>query len=158
MGADLIGFLCKGPLKIKKADIKKAEKRAADIIIFAAKVYELLKKDDKTEEDEKFLDTCLTCTPLSGFNDQEQHDNIYDCEQYLENIAASTAKDEVNNFIAWWETGDGRDTMSRPDPDDRKQQIVFCGETTWGDAPEGLGHTTMNRAYWFDIPQNLGIR
>lgn len=157
MGADLIGFLCKGPLKIKKADIKKAEKRAADIIIFAAKVYELLKKEEKTPEEETFLETCLTNTPLSGFNDQEQHDDIRNCEQYLENIAASTAKEEVKNFVSWWEGGRGRDTSSRIDPDDKKKQILFCGDTSWGDSPEGLGYTTMNRAYWFDIPQNLGV-
>jgi hypothetical protein len=157
MGADLIGFLCKGPAKFRKSDIKKAETRAAEIIIFAAKVYELLKKEVKTPEDEEFLESCLIASPLSGFNSQEQYDDIRNCEPHLEDISAATAEDEVEQFVSWWESGSGRDTNSRLDPDNKRQKIVFCGDMSWGDSPDGHGYTTMNRAFWFDIPQNLGV-
>jgi hypothetical protein len=167
MGADLIGFLVKGPVKFKKADIKKAEKEAEKIIDYARKVCTLLEKEAAIDgptlssDEEKFLENCLKSKELSGFNGQEQHDDPHNCDSYLETIATADAAKEVADFIRWWSGEAGRecrDTDSRIDPDDKKQQIVFCGESTWGDTPDGLGYATMRQANWFNIPENLGVR
>ena len=159
MGADLITFLAKGPKKFSGNQIKKARLRAEKIINFASHAYELLRKvDPLTSAEEKFLEECLNNPLLKGFNDQEQYSSVSECDDKMEEMAAATAKDEVEKFATWWESGDGRDTNSRVDPDDPKQVIVVCGDMSWGDSPQGYGYTTFSRAYWFDIPQNLGVK
>lgn len=162
MGADLIVFIAKGPVKFTKANIKKAEAYAEKVIDYASGIYEALSKEDNEEnltpKEQELVDNGLSHTLMQGFNDQEQYSSAREAIRYLENIAASTAKEEVEKFVSWWTSCSGRDTSGRPDPDDKKQQIVVCGDMSWGDAPEGLGYTTMNRAYWFNIPQNLGVR
>lgn len=166
MGADLIVFLAKGPTKFGGNQIKKARKRAEEIIKFAGKVCELLQQSNAngdgspplTDEEEKFLEDALRNPLLRGFNSQEQYDNISDCEDKLEEMAAATAKDEVEKFATWWECGGARDTSSRLDPDDKKQQIVVCGDMSWGDSPQGYGYQTFRYAEWYDIPNSLGVR
>ena len=168
MGADLIVFLNKGPMKFTGPQVKRARLRAEKIILFASKVYETLDKRNKsinggsgpplTEEEEKFLENCLRDERLQGFNDQEQYSDIIECEDKMEEMAGATARDEVDKFVNWWETSSGRDTASRPDPDDRKQKLVVCGDMSWGDSPAGYGYTITQRAYWFDIPQSLEVR
>jgi hypothetical protein len=167
MGADLIVFILKGPTKITKASIKKAERRATEIILFASKVYEAIRTRDEAlngngralnDEERELFRTALNNPLLAGFNAQEQHSSTEECEDMFEKMAASTAKDEVEKFVEWWESPIGRDTSFRQDPDDKRKQIVVCGDSTWGDGPNGgEGYDLVNEAYWYDIPQNLGV-
>lgn len=160
MGADLILFIGKGPKRFKKRDITKAIKRAEKIINYAARIVELGEKEKlRTDAESDELENALKHELLRGFQSQEQYPSIWECLHKLEQMAASTAKDEVNKFADWWMDESGRDTQGRPDPDDKTQKIVCAGFVSWGgDEGAGYGYSIQNEAYWYDIPQNLGVR
>ena len=169
MGGDLIVYLSKGPVKFSGNQVKKARLHAEAVIAFATKICKVLDKHNKslsgqavpklTEEEDNFLDTCLQYPLLSGFIDQEQYGSIFECDAQMEAMSSAVGKDEVEKFVAWWEHRTmARDTSSRPDPDDETQQLIVCGDFSYGDKPEGLGYSIMERAGWFGIPEKLGVR
>lgn len=166
MGADLIVFIAKGPSKFKRTDIAKAAKKVQDIIDYAKKVDPIFAKvadeETLTPDEQKIWDEANDPKNkknlLKDLLDQEQHDSLEDFGEDLSRLTNKTGVQEVNEFTSWWVSMSGRDTCGRPDPDDKKQQIVVCGDMSWGDSPDGLGYTTLTRAYWFGIPQMLGIR
>lgn len=174
MGADLITYLLKGPAKITQAK-RKAALKAIDIflaagadLVSAYDTIKLFERKDKGWEEitEKDLKRCETVieeltntrgSVLADFcEDHGEHlDTIVD--SFRDDMESFNPEEFVDEFISWWEKGGGRDTNSRPDPDDMKKRIVVCGDMSWGDAPEGYGYTLCRKAYWFNIPQVLGI-
>lgn len=175
MGADLIAFIMKGPAKVTAAR-RKAALRAVDKFLAAGadliSAYDTLKMveeetkgwDEITQEDltrcRKVVDdlTSHRDSVLYDYLDDRWAGEVDDAVAALREMAESFNPEEfVDEFIGWW-VGGARDTSSRPDPDDRKQQIVVCGDMSWGDPPSGYGYTLTNRAYWYHIPQALGIR
>jgi hypothetical protein len=160
MGADLICFILKGPIKVRASEIKKVKKHVAKIIAHAKLLDAAINRDlanQATLEDESILKEGLDHPLMTDMNGQEQHSAVHDASHYIGQMASTDADKEVEDFLDWWVTCNGRDTAGRTDPDDKKKQIVVCGDMSWGDSPEGFGYTTVNRAYWFGIPHRLGI-
>lgn len=162
MGADLICFIAKGPVKVNKRSQMKAVKRATKIIELAKELVRVAKKfdreEDLTDAEAKLYNDGILDPLLSGFQDQEQYSSLDEAVENLETLAGFEPNTEVSEFVRYWLTNAARDTNSRIDPDDNKQKIVVCGELSWGDAPEGEGYLKMRYGYWLDIPQSLGIR
>lgn len=158
MGADLIVFIAKGPRKFTKLNRKKTLKLALEIQAHVKKMVEKLKKDDHTPEEAEELDEMMGSPLLSGFRCQKGIDDLSEAEDYLDFIVAEDVPKLVTEFEDWWTSCSGRDTAGRSDPDDKRQEIRVCGEMSWGDSPDGYGYTLMDKAYMFDIPQNLGVR
>jgi len=163
MGIDLITIIVKGPIKLSKRHIKKAEREAAKIIQFAADIYAAHEKEYNggtlSKKEMELLDSGLRHPRMQGFRSEEQLDRVKDAlDLGLRDMAQTTAKKEVKDFVEWWHCEEGRDVCSRFDPDDHSQKIVVCGGDSGGDMPEGYGYQTLRRANWFEILDNLGIR
>jgi hypothetical protein len=174
LGANLITFIAKGPFKATKKAQKAAISAAARVIQNAKDLVSAIDAKDAEDtptEQLKHIEATIetlwdgkrvgkrVTRPFAGLIDQEGYDRLDDATPYLRDIAKANAAEEVTKFLAWWRGDEyARDTNSRLDPDDRKQQIVVCGEMSGGERPEGFGYTAMARAYYFDIPDALGIR
>jgi hypothetical protein len=164
MGADLIVYIAKGPAKFKTADVKKAVKKTQAIIDYAKKVHAVYVKhsDDvplTAEEQALFEEATNEAAKknlLAEYMDQEQLDNLDEMD--VEQFTKLTGERVVGEFVDWWTHMSGRDTSGRIDPNNKRQQIVVCGDMSWGDVPSGEGYCQMQRAYWFGIPKVLGIR
>jgi hypothetical protein len=74
-----------------------------------------------------------------------------------EDIPVNPAQ-EIRAFVDWWATTDGRDTCSRTDPDDPRQKLVYAGEMSWGDEPQGLGYQMLKKAFAWGFAKALGVR
>jgi hypothetical protein len=160
MGADLICFILKGPMKPKAGDIRSVKRHVAKVIAHAKLVDNAINRDlaaEATLEDEAILKEGLDHPLMKDMSSHEQHERVHDAAHYIAQMAEAEANQEVEDFLDWWVTCNGRDTAGRTDPDDKKKQIVVCGDMSWGDSPDGFGYTTVNRAYWFGIPHRLGI-
>jgi hypothetical protein len=51
-----------------------------------------------------------------------------------------------------------RDTCSREDPDNPHKKLVYAGEMSWGDEPQGQGYQMLKRALAWGFAEALGIR
>lgn len=154
MGADLIVFIAKGPVTFSEANRKKALRRATRIHKAANTLLALL----KSPQDEDSMIAANTLFEDELFCEAKEQYCIEEVEDFENYFPLKDPNALMKEFLDWWGSFDGRDTSGRPDPDDPKQQIVVCGEMSWGDIPEGYGYTMMREAYCYDIPQSLGIR
>jgi hypothetical protein len=136
MGADLTGYLVKGPLKI-----------AASRVVVAVRACrhrrrELLALTGPQAERHDRMDAALSATG-----------------EYVD--PAEIAEDpepEVRDFVAGRHDIGGRDTCCRRDPDDNRQQLVYAGEMSWGDEPQGQGYKKLKQAFAWGYAEALGIR
>lgn len=161
MGADLVVHIVKGPAKITNSVANRAARHACQVVQFAQKVnglLGLLNTRTLTDKEGALLAGALEDPRLKDFAESEQIDRITDASSYLNDIATSDPAREVDRFVEWWNTCGVRDTSWVFDPDNMKKKIVVCGDTTWGDEPSGDGYALLSRAYWFGIPQRVGIR
>jgi hypothetical protein len=62
----------------------------------------------------------------------------------------------MSDFRTVWR-GETRDSASRLLPDNPDKQVVFAGERTWGDEPEGYGYTSLRDARALGIAQAYGV-
>ena len=74
----------------------------------------------------------------------------------VEDIDGLTATEAVDHFIKSWPP-QFRDTAHITDPDDPDKVIVFAGERTWGDTPDGHGFKLLAWAGVLGIAPGLGI-
>lgn len=157
MGADLICFISIGPAKISDVKKKRAAEQVEKIAAFAKQVRDLMNKneDERSDEESEFLDNATSNELLKNYEEQEQCDQLD--PGAVDYMADAKGEEEVNKFVEWWETLSGRDTAGRRLPEDPAQQVVVCGDMSWGDSPDGYGYSTMRYAYWFGIPQILGV-
>ena len=146
MGADLVGHLAKGP-KDLTPNRSKAIKHVMD---FAADCRRALAERVSDEDD-------LPENLKDAFSEYDYPDPWAEVEDDAE-ITDDHAESLVDGFIKFWESPTYRDCASRDDPDDSTQQIVFAGERTWGDRPQGDGCLAFEEADRYNIPGLLGVR
>ena len=62
----------------------------------------------------------------------------------------------TNLYSLWNHTGEAyfRDCVSRQVGE---EQVMFCGEMTWGDEPGGHGYETLQRSNWLGMHELLGL-
>lgn len=136
MGADMVGFLVKGPAKIPA-------KRIAGAVRACRRLrQELLAAADSPENAGNRCDAALS---LTG--------EYFDPADIPEDPEA-----EVRAFVDWWHRPEGRDICMRDDPDDPRQRLVFAGEMSWGDEPCGYGYRRLKQALAWGFAKALGIR
>ena len=141
MGADQIGFLFKGPLRLKhtKATIHAAEQRAAEVL-------QALRTLQHQDELPDVLPSAL------------RHLTRGDVEEavcFVDTLPEPAVA--VANLLEWWDNG-ARDTATRNDPDNRARIIGFAGDRSWGDEPDGFGYTTYKAALYLDILRVFDIK
>jgi len=140
MGADMMGYLVKGPAKLSKVAIARAKKE-----------YWALCQEMNKEGQRK----CLNCERLVGLGEER-------CETCGDPLhewprTKAEADTEVNNMAADW-LPSYRDVACRSDPDDPEQFLVFAGDMSYGDAPEGAGYKYLQELLTTGIGKALGIR
>jgi hypothetical protein len=142
MGADLVGYMLKGPRELDRDRFELARGIAANVIGQAgqARAAELAGEDFE-REDFDALDNMLI---------------DLDCD--LENIAELDPESALSDLVSVWEEGAERDLTTRIDPDDDEQRIVFAGEMSWGDEPEGFAYRTFRDADKLGMLDVFGIR
>lgn len=156
MGADLVGFFVKGPYKFTKRAEERAVKAAQEQIDLAKPLVKWLKKygpvsgamspDDKKK---------LKLSKLSfAMRDRFEMGFVED----LEVVAKLNARKSVKKFKEFWSDPYYRDVTYRPDPDDATQMLLFAGDMSCGDEPDGGGYTELKEAFMLRIPEALGIR
>jgi len=136
MGADQIGYLVKGPAEIPETSIRAAVRACRRLR------KELLDEAGPDANEEERVDAALSRT--GEFFDPE------DIPEDPEPI--------IREFVDWWRAQDSRDTCSRQDPDNPKQLLVFAGEMSWGDEPDGRGYKMLRQAFAWGFAGALGIR
>jgi hypothetical protein len=136
MGAEQIGWLCKGPVKIPAGKVKAAIKACLQ------RRQELLDDAGADATRDERCDAAESATDVS-----------FDPLDIPEN-----PEKEIRAFVEWWHELDSRDTCSRADPDDSLQKIVYAGEMTWGDEPHGYGYQKLKQAMAWGFVKALGIR
>jgi len=141
MGADLIGFLVRGPVRITKTATKRAKSRYwADCA-----------KQHKARE---FW--CPECGTRRRDNEQGPCDN---CGTQLPVVPGTEPEAHalVQRLADGWPP-EFRDVASRRDPDNARQILVFAGDMSWGDTPAGSGYRYLEKLITTGIGRYLGIR
>lgn len=139
MGADLCGYLVKGPLLL---DVSKREEAVAVGMEFVKVARLALRKKPDA-------------TALKVLEDLGLH-----LEFEVPDIAATRTKDMremVDRLYALWDgTMFVRDMAARTDPDDPAQYLMFVGWPDGGD--DGLAQETVKNAVKYGFLNVLGIR
>ncbi len=141
MGADQIGFLFKGPIKL---DTTRTTTQLA--IERGKKVVEAIRWLTTHDELPDHLSESLA------------HVDGDTIDEFVQDPGSVPDPERtVKDLIEWWH-GTARDTCRRVDPDDTEHVIGFAGEMTWGDEPAGFGYQTMKAAALFNILDLFEIR
>lgn len=147
MGADLIGYMLKGPKKFTAAKKKDALKKAIQIGMTAEAMVESKEAGEEwspvlpwQKEAAKAIESALEQGSMPD----------------LESFTREGAQDAFDKFLLAWEGGH-RDVNVRVDPDDKTQVLFFTGGMSWGDSP-GETFEEVERAFMYLIPDNLGVR
>ncbi len=136
MGADQVGYIAVGPVRIRADRIKPAVKACQR----HRKALLALTGPDATRQER--MDAVL-----SGTGDYLDPADI-----------PENPEQDIRAFVEWWRTLGSRDTCSRSDPCNARQKIVYAGEMSWGDEPEGHGYRQLKRAFAWGFAEALGIR
>ena len=158
MGADLLGFMVRGPktlnialvepavedLTSRKAVLEIAYTSFRDAADAAAQHDD--GEDPLMEELYDLLERLFPEFEVSFFG-MEHMDAI-------ETIIAMSAIELVDNLLYLWATGSARDCTYR---DFEEQRVMFCGEMSWGDEPDGHGYETLKHAQQLGLLGALGI-
>jgi hypothetical protein len=147
MGADLIGVLVFGPEKI---DVAIAEKAAAELwgrVQDHPYFCHACRTDNKIHCQEEDCSNCDNCG--SDLSDYETLKTYEDCRNL------------VMEFVENWPFMGARDAAVRSlvakDFKIEGQVVVFAGDMTWGDDPDGFAYTWLKRAEVLGFDFDLGI-
>ena len=138
MGADFISYCCIGPIKLSasKKMRQKADQRVAKFIDLAC--HSMTLADDEVEEHDEELQN-LARHPF--FKHLELPEDVRWAQEYK-----GQPEKLVEEFLELWHGG-SRDSDSRAIPKDKlKRKVVFTGDMSWGDEPDGYGFTMLKRA------------
>lgn len=171
MGADLIGFFAIGPRELditqREAAIAEADRR----LNWLREANHLL--DSSVPTDAAQLHACLlrspyldADTPVPGAEDISIDQLVVELEHLccnIDGLDTLTGEDAVDRFFPTPDQGPRdwppvfRDSASVPNPADPSRVIVFAGEQSWGDTPEGAGFRCLAQANVLGIGESLGI-
>jgi len=131
MGADLCGFLLKGPAKLHRVKIRQAKKLYTELRMHLG---------GSTEKFKEFLvqwgkatsSSAARCYVTLGIGPKSEADELEEVREKVKQMPPKL----VDRFVDMWANGDYRDMVRRDDPDDKSQQLLFVGERTCGDGPD----------------------
>lgn len=149
MGADLIGFLVKGPVTLETDP--NTMQRAIAIATASLPILRAYNEAfERSGLEDLPANTDFSATP-------HLDDAILECNLPVE-LPEKTPEEIVAEFVQFWTLQDARDLTSRNDPDDPSQQLLFAGELSWGDAPEGYAYTQLQLGLLLGLWDVFGIR
>lgn len=155
MGVDLIGFIAKGPLDLlnkKQVAVKFLEERNVFLKESVTKLLDFA-EDESADYAELFNGDELLLDFLDNCNGSFEDD----AQSIEDELIIKDPKKFVEEFIDFWFDG-ARDSMGRIDPDDPTKVIVFAGDATWGDEPNGYGYTLLKKIIQTGLDDVFGIR
>jgi hypothetical protein len=146
VGADLLGFLVKGPVKITRQQIETAAKAMLVTARERQRTGLIYCPDCGCEIDvnKGFDGRCPGCCQQIG-------DPLIDIHTLKD------ARAHVKRLAEGWPP-ECRDTASRHDPDDARQILVFAGDTSNGDEPAGAGYQYLKELMQSGCAEALGVR
>jgi hypothetical protein len=147
MGADLIGFNVIGARELVLSPRKK--KAIADRITNIQAFVDNL--DDLTEAEAALEARRLKLSPVFFL--------FLGGRTALPN--GFSPREFVNAFIAFWNEPNTRDVVCRDLPKfldpENKMKLVFAGDTSWGDEPDGWGYQMLETVARFDLWGAFGL-
>lgn len=145
MGASLIGYLVKGPHELNTDEaLTQAAIARAQAMLDQIAAWESAEIDDERE-----AFAAQYSISHEDFTDLISSQN--------ESLTGKTAAEMVNDFIEFWPGEDCRDACVRPDPDSPGKVIIFAGEMSWGDEPQGEAFKQLQRAELLGLYSVFGI-
>ncbi len=135
MGSSMVGFLVAGPARLDSA--KRAE--AVELVKECAKICRII--NQKIDEDEELTTEEIQFVIDRGI-DADWEESIQGdlCQNVPDEDEAETF---VDSFIDFWHSPEERDTTYRFY---QGKTILFAGDSSWGDEPDGSGYTMLKRA------------
>ena len=141
MGADLICYIMKGPVKLPKNSPKLVEKY---LLSLRKKIHKNPKKCENCGNkitDVLFGQECSCGWPIIP-----------------PNITDEEIKQMAEDWVNEWNEFDHRDCGWRVDPDNPKRKIVVAGDMSWGDEPEGYGYQFLKKIFVTGVDKILKIK
>ncbi len=164
MGINISGFLVIAPKTITESQKDAALERVTALTARAAALQEAKERFEVSQSivPSAWFDTRAQLLRELGWTEETlsdgvDEDSLDQQEQALEQLCAietHTFLADLTEFI----TGNPRDTAWREHPDNSEEIILFCGESTWGDEPDGLGYSVMKTITLCRLETILGIR
>lgn len=147
MGADMIGYIVKAPAKFSDAQITDA----ADKLL---KIARDLRKSGILE--------CPNCATGVNIPNLQEDTICVDCGAHLPDYLLKinsrvNARKKVKELIGDWPPR-FCDSNVRTDPDDPTQLLIFAGDMSWGDTPDGDGYNYLDALMMSGIADVLGVR
>ena len=172
MGADLIGFFAKGPHRLDPSNRSQAIHEADCRLRWLRRARHLLDQlppgsGENHREERAALVRLLADCPLFDVDRehpdagarvdwQELRSAINDIVSALPNLDTADSQKVVDHFIASWPPR-CRDAACVPDPDDPSKLLVFAGDRSWGDRPDGAGFRLLAQASVLGTGHALGV-
>ncbi len=161
MGADLIGYFAKGPRKLPKRAMPAAEAEADRRLDWLRRVRPALEgRDDQALigllADCPWLDPAERSPRPANIDLEELHGQFRHLLNLAGDIRELTGQKAVREFVRSWPPRT-RDAAHIVDPDIPGNLIVFAGERTWGDPPEGEGFRLLAQAGILGVAAILGV-
>lgn len=172
MGADMIGYMFRGPPTLDTFAVDAATKEAAERIKALNDCRTLLDELWERESDQPPVQgivdegeirakiAALLKGPLNCYTTQETPEAAEVVLEEWGNLLELDATEVVKEFQAFWEDGGGtRDAVCRlfREKDGTFTRVVFAGEMSWGDEPSGYGYQIMNKVERLNITRTLGL-
>lgn len=154
MGSGLIGHLLKGPFDLAPSKKDEAVQVATRLRDAYKMVYDTAYGDEPFDFEHHYYALVQKAADRFGV---ELDSDAVDDEWALERTVLLDPKKVVESLYAVWD-GDARDVVSRPDPDDSTTQLIFAGEPSWGDEPEGYGYETLRDSRILGLHAFFNIR
>lgn len=177
MGADLIGYMFKGPVTIEPAALEAAKKVARARVNAINKFAELYEAYGDATQDETQTPTASISAAMDIVAAMEEvtkdlpqklvpvefsvHNELYWDRMMSEvgHLADIDVDELFTNIVDVWNDASVRDVATRifHDNEGERYQVLFAGERTWGDTPDGLGYTTLNTVAELELLDALGL-
>ena len=147
MGADMIGYMIAGPAKLDDADlIAKARDNARYVV---GKINDYLEVRELADSADK---------PLRGstatLDDRVQRIITDNCAMGADYFDGFNVEEFITEFVAFWNDPNTRDAVWRMVGD---QKVVFAGDRSWGDEPDGYGYRMLRDADTLGLTNDLGL-
>ena len=152
MGADLIGYMCVGPTLVT-AEQKVAAKEKAWRVFLGMRAWWLAAEENPSPEPPPEIIDVLDCCQIDEPHELEAL--RFGGDQDIETAGRQDVDGLVDEIVAFWNCPATRDSVCRDLSDD--ERVVFCGEASWGDEPDGSGYLLIKMAHILDILWELGI-
>ena len=151
MGSNLVGYHYCGPENFSEEALEKAKAYYDRLQTRRAEIQrELDAKADQTGEDWEENDPYVILLK-EIFKELDTNEPAYMDDEAMDFSSAiheyNNGEEFIYNLVAVW-GGSGRDVSARTATvGGEKISIVFAGERTWGDSPDGMGFSLFRSIY-----------